>query len=59
MARQKKKKRPKGEYIGRCECGGDVRGVRSFGRLWSWCERCTPVVTVRLSKMLTGERRGQ
>ena len=35
-----------GKYICKCECGGQVRGIESFGRLWTWCEKCTPVVTV-------------
>lgn len=35
-----------GKFICKCECGGQVRGVESFGRLWTWCEKCTPVVKV-------------
>ena len=34
----------KGRIICKCECGGNVRGVEQFGRLWTWCEKCTPVV---------------
>jgi hypothetical protein len=37
-----------GRFIGKCECGGDVRGVAQFGRLWTWCTKCTPVVNVTL-----------
>ena len=37
-----------GRYIGKCQCGGSVRGVYSFGRLWTWCTKCTPVVKVKL-----------
>lgn len=33
-----------GRHICKCECGGIVRGVRDFDRLWTWCEKCTPVV---------------
>ena len=38
----------KGDYVCQCECGGDVRGVEQFGRLWTWCEKCTPVVNVKI-----------
>lgn len=38
------KREPKGRRICKCECGGQVRGVEGFGRLWTWCEKCTPVV---------------
>ncbi len=34
-------------YVCRCECGGKVYGVRQFNRLWSWCNRCTPIVKVK------------
>lgn len=33
-----------GKYICKCECGGQVRGVEQFGRLFTWCEKCSPVV---------------
>lgn len=36
-------------YIGKCECGGAVRGARDFNRLWTWCEKCSPVQTIELS----------
>lgn len=39
-----------GRYICKCECGGDVRGVHQFGRLWTWCTKCTPVVTVKIPR---------
>lgn len=35
-------KKKEGKFVCRCECGGQVRGVESFGRLWTWCEKCTP-----------------
>lgn len=41
------RKRKEGRRICKCECGGEVRGVESFGRMFSWCEKCTPVVTIR------------
>lgn len=34
--------------ICKCECGGNVRGVREFGQWWTWCDRCTPVETVQM-----------
>lgn len=39
------RKRKEGRRICKCECGGEVRGIESFGRMFSWCEKCTPVVT--------------
>lgn len=42
-------KEPKGRRICKCECGGQVRGIRDFGRLWTWCEKCTPVERVNIS----------
>lgn len=38
--------RSEGRRICKCECGGQVLGVEGFGRLWTWCERCTPVVKI-------------
>lgn len=35
-----------GERICKCECGGQVRGIWEFERLWTWCEKCTPVVKI-------------
>jgi len=32
----------------RCDCGGTVYGEEDFGRLWTWCDRCSPVVTIKL-----------
>lgn len=32
-----------GKRICKCECGGTVRGFEDFGRLWTWCDRCSPV----------------
>jgi hypothetical protein len=42
------KPKKEGRYICRCECGGQVRGVSEFGRLFTWCEKCTPIVKVTL-----------
>lgn len=44
MATKRRKQRKEGRHVGRCECGGEVRGVEQFGRLFTWCERCTPIV---------------
>lgn len=33
--------------VDKCECGGTVYGVRGFGRLFTWCSKCTPVVRVK------------
>lgn len=33
-----------GKYICKCECGGQVRGIEQFGRLFTWCEKCTLIV---------------
>ena len=38
-----KRKKLEGRYICKCECGGQVRGIEDFGRLFTWCEKCTPV----------------
>lgn len=38
----------KDKKLGKCECGGIVRGVTEFGRLFTYCEKCTPVVIVRI-----------
>lgn len=40
--------KPEGRYVCKCECGGQVRGVEQFGRLFTWCTKCTPVVTVKV-----------
>jgi hypothetical protein len=32
----------------KCECGGTMKYVRDFGRVFSHCLKCTPVVKVRL-----------
>lgn len=41
-------KKKEGRYIGKCDCGGSVRGFESFGQLWTWCEKCTPVQQVKV-----------
>jgi hypothetical protein len=45
-----KKPRPEGRFLCKCECGGNVRYVMSFGRKWSWCDTCTPVEIVVLPR---------
>jgi hypothetical protein len=42
-------KKKEGRRICECECGGIVRGIEQFGRLWTWCDKCTPVVTIKVS----------
>lgn len=37
----------KDKKICQCECGGTVRGVHEFGRLFTYCEKCTPVVRIK------------
>jgi hypothetical protein len=37
-------KKKDGKFVCRCECGGEVRGIKSIGRQFTWCESCTPVV---------------
>jgi len=32
----------------RCECGGLMVYVHDFGRIFSHCKQCTPVVKVRV-----------
>ena len=32
----------------RCECGGEMAYEIDFGRVFSWCKSCTPVVKVKL-----------
>lgn len=39
-------KKKEGKFICKCECGGQVRGVEQFGRLFTWCESCTPVIAI-------------
>lgn len=46
-----------GRPICQCECGGQVFGVEQFGRLWTWCDRCTPIVKVTLKRSMLGEPR--
>jgi hypothetical protein len=41
-------KKQEGRRICKCECGGTVRGVEQFDRLWTWCTKCTPVVKVAI-----------
>ena len=42
-----KRRKLEGRHVCKCECGGEVRGVKEFGRLWTWCEECSPVVTIK------------
>jgi hydrogenase maturation factor len=46
MSKLANTKKTEGKHIGKCECGGIVRGVEDFGRLWTWCDRCTPTINV-------------
>jgi hypothetical protein len=39
--------------LGKCDCGGQVRGVQDFGRLWTWCEKCTPIEPITLRGALS------
>jgi hypothetical protein len=39
---------PKDKRICRCECGGWVRGQEGFGRMWTYCDKCTPVIKISL-----------
>lgn len=43
-----KRTKPEGKFVCRCDCGGQVRGIEQFGRLFTWCESCTPVVKVKI-----------
>lgn len=51
----------KHKNMGRCDCGGTVRGIEEHGRWFTWCEKCTPVVvvkrTVRAAASAIAERR--
>jgi hypothetical protein len=49
---------PGGRYVCACECGGTVRGVEQLGRLFTWCDRCTPVVRVKVSAVETRRPEG-
>jgi len=46
VAKEKKDRR-----ICKCECGGIVRGIEQFGRLFTWCEKCSPVVRISIDSM--------
>ena len=48
LSKTKPRKSDGSVYVCKCECGGNVRGVRDFGQLWTWCEKCTPVQTVKV-----------
>lgn len=45
------------ERIGKCDCGGTVYGVRQFDQVFSWCDTCSPVVTVDVNKLLSQTRK--
>ena len=36
--------------VGKCECGGQVRGIEQMGQIFSWCEKCSPVVVFKLGR---------
>jgi hypothetical protein len=42
--------KPQGNKICKCECGGTVRGIDQFNRAFTWCEKCTLVVQVKLPR---------
>ena len=42
----KRSKKDDSRFICKCECGGNVRGVEEFDRLWTWCEKCSPVTVI-------------
>lgn len=47
----KKSSKPKVQKLPRkCECGGNMEYSESFGRVFSGCDRCTPVVKVVISR---------
>lgn len=33
-----------------CECGGQVWGIHEFDRLWTYCDKCSPVETINLKE---------
>ncbi len=43
----------------RCECGGRMLYDFDFGRVWSACDTCTPVVHVDISKIMLGMPRSR
>lgn len=45
-----KKPKPEGKRICKCECGGEVRGINQFERLFTWCESCTPIVQIKAGR---------
>ena len=47
-----------GQFVCRCECGGDVMGVSQLGKLWTWCTKCTPVMKVAVPAAPAGNQRG-
>lgn len=55
VVKKRKQSKDGSVYVCRCECGGSVRGVFSFGYLWSWCTKCTPVEKVRIGSLNGGK----
>lgn len=43
-------KRPKNPYPVCCECGGRLLYAEDFGMVFSCCDRCTPVVVIKVPK---------
>ena len=37
-------------FVCKCKCGGNVRGNRDFGGLFTWCTKCTPKVRITLPR---------
>lgn len=38
-------------FFCKCGCGGNVRGVKDFSRLFTWCTKCTPIQKVSVRKI--------
>lgn len=56
-AKLKKRKPRKSDgtiYVCKCECGGRVRGSWGFGRLWTYCESCSPVQHIDVRRLRRG-----
>lgn len=48
---KKKRSRDGTRFICKCECGGNVRGARSLGRLWTFCDLCSPTTIIDVDKL--------
>lgn len=53
MTSSSKSKRPKvRRYPVRCECGVRLLYAEDFGMVFSCCDRCTPVVTIKIGRSI-------